>query len=143
MNDQLITLAKFIARIYLPKKTKVISSKDIVKELNARMEEFDIKYNTKIKKINDTKLRMLINYIRENELVKDAEIISSSNGYYLSKYKEDILGQIESMEGRINAMENAIRGMRSRINYYVSKPKEPTKVEYNKKAIEGDLFDAL
>ena len=144
MHADYITMARFISQTYLPKKSLPITAKEIAKEFNARLDDFNIRFRTSIKKVAETNIRDMINYARTNQLVKHGEIIAGPTGYYISDDKEDILKQIESLEGRISAIQNAIRGMRKRVPQYSSKRGiKGAKVEYNNKPIEGDLFDSL
>lgn len=144
MNQNLIILANFLAKVYFPKKTKTISSKEILEELNSRLDSINRKLGTGFKSpIRDTQLRDMINYIRSNNLCTKGEICATSSGYFISKYKEDILEQIESMERRISGMVNAIRGMRKRVSDYENKPQENRRVVYDRKVPPGDLWDTV
>lgn len=60
--------------------------------------------------VNDTRVRKIINYIRNNNLV--SVLLASSKGYWVSKDKIEIQDWIESMEGRISSMavvKNAVK----------------------------------
>jgi hypothetical protein len=60
--------------------------------------------------VNDTRIRKIINYIRNNNLV--SVLLASSKGYWVSKDKKEIQDWIESMEGRISSMavvKNAVK----------------------------------
>lgn len=60
--------------------------------------------------INDTRVRKIINYIRNNNLV--SVLLASSKGYWVSKDKKEIKDWIDSMEGRISSMavvKNAVK----------------------------------
>ena len=144
MNQNLVILANFLAKVYFPKKIKAISSKEILKEINIRLDNINLKLGTSFKsEIKDNQLRDMINYIRSNNLCTKGEICANSNGYFISKYKEDVLDQIESMERRISGIKNAIDGMRRNVKNYENKPQENAKVVYNSKVPAGDLWDTL
>lgn len=60
--------------------------------------------------VNDTRVRKIINYIRNNNLV--SVLLASSKGYWVSKDKKEIKDWIDSMEGRISSMavvKNAVK----------------------------------
>ena len=60
--------------------------------------------------VSDTRIRKIINYIRNNNLV--SVLLASSRGYWVSKDKKEIQDWIESMEGRISSMavvKNAVK----------------------------------
>ena len=60
--------------------------------------------------VSDTRIRKIINYIRNNNLV--SVLLASSRGYWVSKDKKEIKDWIESMEGRISSMavvKNAVK----------------------------------
>jgi len=60
--------------------------------------------------VNDTRIRKIVNHIRNNNLV--SVLLASSKGYWVSKDKKEITDWIESMEGRISSMavvKNAVK----------------------------------
>ena len=142
MNEDVKQLGRFLMKVYLPKKEKSITANEIAKEINTRLGEFNRRYDTKFKNITGVTIRDAINWIR-SEGQYNREIISSPKGYYLSEDLDDILRQIESMEGRVRAINNAISGMRKKSLNYKRLPKTAV-VNYNdKKPFEGDLFHNL
>lgn len=144
MNENFIILANFLAKVYFPKQKEVKSSKEILNEINIRLDKINEKLGTSIKgAISDTKLRDIINYIRSNNLCTRGEICANGKGYFISEYKEDVLEQIESMERRISGMVNAINGMRKNLYKWDKAPIKSVKMDYNKRVPEGDLFDSL
>lgn len=135
-------LAKFLAKAYLPKKAKAITAKEIAKEIGDRLGEFNIRYGTSFKSMSDVSIRSAINIARKEDFCTGKEIIAGPSGYYLSDDLEDVLKQIESLEGRVSSINEAIRGLRSRTSQYKRKMKAAV-VRYDRKPIQGDLFDSL
>lgn len=144
IHNDLQIMAKFIANTFLSKQAGAITGKEIASIFNAKLDDFNARFNTHIKKISETHIRDMINWARSNDVCKKGEICACPSGYYLSEEKEEILKQIESLEGRISSINNAIKGMRKRVgNYKSSSGIKPAKIEYNNKPPEGDLFDSL
>lgn len=80
-------------------KKNAITNKQICKKMKALGHD-----------VNDTRVRKIINYIRNNNLV--SVLLASSKGYWVSKDKKEIQDWIESMEGRISSMavvKNAVK----------------------------------
>ena len=145
LHPDYVTMAKFISQVYLPKKNAPVTAKQMSKEFNDRLSDFNARFKTGINKVAETHIRDMINYSRSNQLVKNGEILACPAGYYISDDLEDILRQIESLEGRISAINNAIHGMRKRSSLYTRKTQtlKHIKTLYTNKKIEGDLFDSL
>lgn len=59
---------------------------------------------------NELKLRKLINFIRMNGLLP---VMSSSDGYYISRDPVDILQMAASLESRCYAINEAAKGLRN------------------------------
>jgi hypothetical protein len=141
LNSDLQILSVFLAKTYFPKKNKAITAKEVLKELNNKLDGFNERFRTTFKSpIKETQFREMINFIRSNNLVKDGELLAGSNGYYISNDKDEVIRHIESLEGRISSMKNAIEGMRKNVSKYVRVKKKMT---YDKKPLDGDLFDNL
>ena len=141
LNSDLQILSVFLAKTYFPKKNKSITAKEVLKELNNKLDEFNKRFRTTFKSpIKETQFREMINFIRSNNLVKDGELLAGSNGYYISNDKDEVIRHIESLEGRISSMKNAIEGMRKNVSKYVGIKKKMT---YDKKPLDGDLFENL
>lgn len=84
-------------------KENPIKSADVVERFN--------NYNgTKI--LTDARLRKIVNHIRTNGMLP---LIATSNGYYVSNDKQEILKQIESLEQRSRSIDNCAKGLRKLI----------------------------
>jgi hypothetical protein len=84
-------------------KQNPIKAPDIVKAMNVFLS------NKKIKlKFTEPKLRKCVNHIRKNGLIP---LIATSNGYYVTNDKEEILAQIESLTQRANSMLAGASGL--------------------------------
>lgn len=80
--------------------TKVGKAKAITNEkITEAMKDADYK-------INDVRLRKIINHIRTNGLVK--WLVATNRGYYVATSRDDVEQYIESLKGR----EDAIRAVR-------------------------------
>ena len=67
--------------------------------------------------VNDTRIRKIINHIRNNNLV--SVLLASSKGYWVSNDNAEIQDWIESMEGRISSMavvKNAVKMQLEHLN---------------------------
>lgn len=134
-------LANMIAKSYLPKKTKTTTAKEMLKEINPKLKEFNSRYGTNITRdITETDFREIINWIRDNDLLQDGEILASGSGYYISNDKAEIEKYLESFMNRIQAQLQAYDSIKGRLGRYTTKTKP---MVYDKKVIEGDLFDNL
>ena len=74
-------------------KEKAVTNKDIVRGLKANC---DIK-------IGEARVRKMINYIRNNDIIPC--LIATSKGYYIAETKNEILDYIDSLYGRVEAIE--------------------------------------
>ena len=74
-------------------KEKAVTNKDIVRGLKANC---DIK-------IGEARVRKMINYIRNNDIIPC--LIATSKGYYIAETKDEMLDYIESLYGRVEAIE--------------------------------------
>ena len=74
-------------------KEKAVTNKDIVRGLKATC---DIK-------IGDARVRKMINYIRNNDIIPC--LIATSKGYYIAETKDEMLDYIDSLYGRVEAIE--------------------------------------
>lgn len=74
-------------------KEKAVTNKDIVRGL---------KVNCDIK-IGEARVRKMINYIRNNDIIPC--LISTSKGYYIAETKDEMLDYIDSLYGRVEAIE--------------------------------------
>ncbi len=66
-------------------------------------------------KIDPSRIRKLINYIRNNGLVKG--LVASSKGYYVAQTREEMEAYIESLQGR----EDALKALRKSIKNQMEK----------------------
>ena len=74
-------------------KEKAVTNKDIVRGLKANC---DIK-------IGEARVRKMINYIRNNDIIPC--LIATSKGYYIAETKDEMLDYIDSLYGRVDAIE--------------------------------------
>jgi hypothetical protein len=65
-------------------------------------------HSAKIKKINDVKLRKLINYIRTHDILP---VCSTSKGYFISYDKKVLEKQIVSLSQRANSIMSCAYGL--------------------------------
>lgn len=85
-------------------KGQAITSKEII----------DGVFNYSGVKINEARLRMIINYIRHKHI---PNLMATSNGYYVSNDFRELVDYLESLEGR----ESAIRSIRINLKNYIDK----------------------
>ena len=145
MNEyNLEQIAKFLSHTYYPKQTGPVTAQQTCKEINERLDDFNKRFNTSLKRpIGEATFRKIVAYIRKERLVKNnLTLLAGSKGYFLSEFKEDTLEQAASLEGRISEMNEVIRALRTSALNQKTKPKQ-TIVEYNNKPYNGDLFDNL
>jgi len=74
-------------------KEKAVTNRDIVRGLKANC---DIK-------IGEARVRKMINYIRNNDIIPC--LIATSKGYYIAETKDEMLDYIDSLYGRVEAIE--------------------------------------
>ena len=74
-------------------KEKAVANKDIVRGLKANC---DIK-------ISEARVRKMINYIRNNDIIPC--LIATSKGYYIAETKDEMLDYIDSLYGRVEAIK--------------------------------------
>lgn len=77
-------------------KEKAITNSEIVKSMKA-----------KGYKVNDTRIRKIIQYIRVNYLVRN--LVASSKGYYVETDPREIAKYKQSLRERIQSMEITLR----------------------------------
>jgi hypothetical protein len=85
-------------------KENTIKAPVIVKKMN----EYALKHN--LTKITEPRLRKLVNFIRVNGKLP---IIATSQGYYVSYDKQEILDQINSLTQRANSIMNSANGLKN------------------------------
>ena len=79
-------------------KEKAIKAPDIIANLDKR----------KGIKLTEARLRKLVNYIR---CTSSLPLIATSNGYYITDNKEEILKECQSLQDRANAILGAREGL--------------------------------
>jgi hypothetical protein len=138
-------IGKWLANVYLVKKSGTTTAKEIVKFISDNREKFEDKYNLKIdSNINEPRIRDIINWIRRESICKTGEIVSNSKGYWISNDKDEIVKYLQSWEDRLSIQYKALRSTQSRLSNYKSMSGiKSAVVKYDKKGIEGDLFDSL
>ena len=66
-----------------------------------------------VQTMSDTRIRKMVNYIRQMNLCSPAVLIGSSNGYFISKMITVVDLQIESMMGRIESQLSVVDAMKA------------------------------
>jgi len=84
-----------------------VTNKQIIERMNIKFR------NTPVYKLNDARVRKLINYIRTHNLIPG--LMASSKGYYISDNPAEIEKYIRSLQGR----EHAIRQVRKSMQDYL------------------------
>jgi len=84
-------------------KNNTIKAPVIVKKMN----EYALKNN--LTKITEPRLRKLVNHIRFNGMLP---VIATSQGYYVSYNKQEILDQINSLTQRANSILDSANGLK-------------------------------
>lgn len=93
-------------------KDQAITSKEIIEGV----------FNYCEVKLNEARLRMIINYIRHHHL---PNLMATSNGYYISEDYRELYTYLESLEGR----ESAIRSIRINLKNYIEKRAKGTQTQ--------------
>lgn len=98
LNQEEIVIAHKIASAFSFRKgkEKAITNAQIVKAMQA-----------KSYKVNDTRIRKIIQYIRVNYLVKN--LVASNKGYYVETNEKEIAKYKQSLRERIQSMEITLR----------------------------------
>ena len=103
-DDELRILPLIIKGFNQYKKSNPINADEIVNRMNMYLEINQIKM-----KMSQPKLRKYVNFIRTNGLLP---LIATSNGYYVSESKEEIMNQIKSLYERSNSIKRCAEGLR-------------------------------
>lgn len=98
LNEEEIAIAYKVASAFSLRKgkEKAITNAEIVKAMRG-----------KGYKVNDTRIRKIIQYIRVNYLVKN--LVASSKGYYVETNDKEIAKYKQSLRERIQSMEITLR----------------------------------
>jgi hypothetical protein len=107
-TEELALIPILISGFKLRSKTNPVKAPEVVRGMSL----YIVQHNLKIK-FTEPRLRKCVNFIRANGLIP---LIATSNGYYVSTNKEEILGQIESLKQRANSMLNGASGLLKYIN---------------------------
>lgn len=95
-------------------KEKAVTNRDIVRGLKANC---DIK-------IGEARVRKMINYIRNNDIIPC--LIATSKGYYIAEAKDEMLDYIDSLYGRVEAIEaDALSMKRQMLARWPDDPSKP------------------
>jgi len=116
LNDEEIAFLPTLKRVLLktnPKKP--LYAKDIVRGVNKRREDGLTNYCL-TKPFTEARLRKMVNYFR---CTATLPVISTSNGYYVSYERDEIIAMIKSLRARADAIYGASDGMD-----YILKQKE-------------------
>ncbi|NCA79948.1 MAG: hypothetical protein EOM76_07170 [Sphingobacteriia bacterium] len=106
-DDELRWVPVLIKRIKNRSKNNPIKSSELV----AKMNDFAEKHN--LIRINDVKLRKIVNHIRSNGL---APIVATSEGYYTATDTDEIEAQIRSLTQRASSIMRCADGLRRFLN---------------------------
>lgn len=63
--------------------------------------------------MSETRVRKMVNYIRQMNLCSPAVLIGASNGYFITKIITVVDAQIESMQGRVDSQAAVIDAMKA------------------------------
>lgn len=137
-NYQNEVIGNFIANLLLPKKGQM-TNKEITDFINTHKDKLTTKLNCVLGTINDVRIREIINLIRRDGICKTGEIISNSNGYWISNDRDEIDEYIQSWELRLASQVNAIKSMNKSLDKY---PKTFGKTVTPNKC-KKDLFETL
>lgn len=77
------------------------------------------------KKINDVRVRKIVNYLRRYNVVSC--LLGNSKGYYIAEYEDDMQRHDDSIQGRIDSMIDVRDEMRKQKRIRFPVPKEPDK----------------
>ena len=108
LNDEEINFLPTLKRVLLktnPKKP--LYAKDIVRGVNKRREDGLSNYCL-TKPFTEARLRKMVNYFR---CTATLPVISTSNGYYVSYERDEIISMIKSLRARADAIYGASDGM--------------------------------
>jgi len=102
--DELKLVAPLMNGLRTKTKENTIKAPEIVKAMNVFAQK------NGLIKITEPRLRKLVNHIRVKGIMP---IIATSQGYYVSYDKQDILDQIHSLNQRANSILNSANGLRN------------------------------
>ena len=85
-------------------KANAITNKQICKKMKALGHD-----------VNDTRIRKIVNHIRNKNLVPF--LLASSKGYWVSNDRKEIVEWIQSMEGRISSMAVVKNAVKSQLQH--------------------------
>jgi hypothetical protein len=102
--DELKLVAPLMNGLRTKTKQKPIKAPEIVKAMNVFAQK------NGLIKITEPRLRKLVNHIRVKGILP---IIATSQGYYVSYDKQEILDQINSLTQRANSIMNSANGLKN------------------------------
>jgi hypothetical protein len=102
--DELKLVAPLMNGLRTKTKEHTIKAPDIVKAMNIFAQK------NGLIKITEPRLRKLVNHIRVKGILP---IIATSQGYYVSYDKQEILDQINSLNQRANSIMKSADGLRN------------------------------
>lgn len=133
-----LELAKFIANYLLPKKGQM-TGKEIAQFITNHADKLRVKLQiTELGKVSETRVREIINLARRMNITKEGEIVSNSNGYWITNDKAEIFEYLQSWKERLSSQTKAIEEMEKSIRGYNPVGKTVTTNDDKK-----DLFDSL
>ena len=108
LNDEEIAFLPTLRRVLLKTNPrKPLYAKQIVSGVNKRRDEGISNYCL-TKPFTEARLRKMVNYFR---CTATLPVISTSNGYYVSYERDDIIAMIKSLRARAEAIFAASDGM--------------------------------
>jgi len=102
--DEKILIPLLVAGFITKTKENPVKSHEIVSRLNANKNTHGYKSD-----LTGARLRKMVNFIRVNSLIP---LIATSDGYFVSYNKEEIMKEIKSMDERASAITGAANGLR-------------------------------
>jgi hypothetical protein len=85
-------------------KNDPIKAPEIIKAINEKRQSLGLK-----NKFSEPRLRKCSNYIRSNGILP---LIATSNGYYTSYDRDEIMAQIQSLNERANSILKSAEGLK-------------------------------
>jgi hypothetical protein len=101
-EDELKLIKPLINGLKTKTKENPIKSVEIIDAMNRFSKEKGLP------KINDSRLRKLVNYMRTNSVLP---VIATSKGYYVSYNPVDIKEQVDSLKQRANSIISCAEGL--------------------------------
>lgn len=106
LSEDEIAIGKLLVQSFQNRtKENPIKGPEIISKMNAFLETSCKHIQTKL---TEPRLRKICNYIRTNGMIP---LMATSQGYYVSYDKKDIMSQIKSLRDRATAIHNSSVGL--------------------------------